>query len=145
MTVVWINTYLFIIFFIDHTINSSIVLGFETAISSLKKYYKALEQDLQSLTIKETVGSFSFITQKPVLCSLWTKDQESGKYVWEKGRRGFELVLELANGVIHTASRVMFMIYDNCIMGRNNWVLFIELKEWQHKVNENKTRIQCIH
>ena len=37
-----------------------------------------------------------------------------------KGRRGFKLVLELANGVIHTASRVMFMIYDNCIMGRNN-------------------------
>ena len=28
----------------------------------------------------------------------------------KKGRRGFELVLELANGVIHTASRVMFMI-----------------------------------
>ena len=46
-----------------------------------------------------------------------------------KGRRGFELVLELINGDIHTTSRVMFTIYNNCIMGRNNWELFIELKE----------------
>jgi len=139
MTVVWINTYLFIIFFIDHTINSSIVLGFETAISSLKKYYKALEQDLQSSTIKETVGSFSFITQKSVLCSLWTKDQESGKYVWEKGETRFRVGSRTCKRS-HSYSKSCY-VYDNCIMGRNNWVLFIELKEWQHKVNENKTRI----
>jgi len=69
------------LFIIDYTINSSIALGFETAIPNLEKYYKALEQDLQSLTVKETVGLFSFITQKPVSCLHWIRDQESGKYV----------------------------------------------------------------
>jgi len=53
----------------------------KTAIPNLEKCYKALEQDLQSLTVKETVGPFPFITQKPVSCSHWTRDQESGKYV----------------------------------------------------------------
>jgi len=33
----------------------------KSAISSLDKYYRALAQDLQSLTVKETVGPFPFI------------------------------------------------------------------------------------
>jgi len=41
----------------------SIVLGFETAISSLEKYNKALEQDLRSLTVEEVVDPFPFITE----------------------------------------------------------------------------------
>jgi len=38
-------------------------LVFETAISSLEKYNKALEQDLRSLTVEEVVDPFPFITE----------------------------------------------------------------------------------
>ena len=56
-----LNQYICSLLIIQST--QSIVLGFETAISSLEKYDKAPEQDLRNLTVKETVDPFPFITE----------------------------------------------------------------------------------
>ena len=68
--------------------------------------------------MKETVGPFPLSLKSQYCVHVGQRIKKVGNTCERKGRRGFELVLELVNGVIHTTSRVVFTI-NSCIHHRS--------------------------
>ena len=61
---------------------------------------------------------FPYHSKASIVFTLDKGSKKVGNTCERKGRRGFELVLELVNGVIHTTSRVVFTI-NSCIHHRS--------------------------